>query len=122
MDTYHNSTIFYFTHPISKAHRVKHYNDLLLGGAGIKSHTSMLGTFFIRTSALCLPIFEKKSLRSAAEKSVKMTFYVLPDFCQIFPELPVEIFFSKNDMGNVRGIAKNVPNIQVHELPPAPPC
>ena len=39
----------------------------------------------------------------------------MPDFCQIFPELPADIFFSKIGIGNVRGITKNVLNLQVYE-------
>ena len=50
-----------------------------------------------------------------------MTFYEIPDFCQIFPELPTEIFFTKIGMGNVRGITKNVPNLQVYEQTPVTP-
>ena len=54
----------------------------------------------------------------------KNDFYVvIPDFCQIFPELPAQIFFSKISMGNVRarGIIKNIPNLQVYEHTPATP-
>ena len=35
--------------------------DRILDRAGMKSHASMLGTFFVYTLALCMPIFKKKS-------------------------------------------------------------
>ena len=35
----------------------------LLSGTGMKLHSSMLGTFFVYTLALSMPIFEKKSSR-----------------------------------------------------------
>ena len=45
----------------------------------------------------------------------KMTFYVILDFGPFFPELSAEIFFPKwmGVVGNVKGIAKSVPNLQV---------
>ena len=47
-----------------------------------------------------------------------MTFYVIPDFCQIFPELPAEIFFRKLAWV-CQGHNKKVPKLQVYEHPPA---
>ena len=76
--------------------------DRVVGVAGVCSYTCKLGTFFVMPLTLPIPIFEKISLRGALEKSVKL--WVLhkndflcniTDFCQIFPELPAEIFFRK---------------------------
>ena len=47
--------------------------------------------------------------------------YLIPDFCQIFLELPAKIFFSKIGVSNVRGMTKNVLNLQVYEHTPATP-
>ena len=41
-------------------------------GPGMKSHTSMLGTFFVYTLGLSMPIFKKKSLRRFLGKSSKL--------------------------------------------------
>ena len=56
---------------------VKYYNDLLDSqssgrGRNMKSHTSMLETFFVYTMALWLPIFKKKSSRRFLEKTPKL--------------------------------------------------
>ena len=45
--------------------------DRVLSGAGMKSHTSMLGMFFINTLAICMPISKKKSLQRFLEKTPK---------------------------------------------------
>ena len=37
--------------------------DRVLDGTGMKSHSSMLGKFFVYTLAICMPIFKKKSPR-----------------------------------------------------------
>ena len=51
--------------------------------------------------------------------NIKMTFYVISDFCQIFPDrAPCRDIFSKIGMGNVRGITKNVPKLQIYEHTP----
>ena len=43
-----------------------------LDGPGMKSHTSMLRTFFVYTLALCMPIFKKKSPLKPLGKSYKL--------------------------------------------------
>ena len=44
----------------------------VLDGPGMKSHTFMLGTFFVYTLALCMPIFKKKSPLKRLGKSYKL--------------------------------------------------
>ena len=44
----------------------------VLDGPGTQSHTSMLGTFFVYTLALCMPIFKKKSPLKRLGKNCKL--------------------------------------------------
>ena len=44
----------------------------VLGGAGVRSHTSMLDTFCVYTLALSMPISKKKSLQRFLEKTPKL--------------------------------------------------
>ena len=60
------------TRPISKALQWLAWWTEFWSGALIKLHTSMLGTFFVYTFALSMPIFKKKSLRRFLEKSSKL--------------------------------------------------
>ena len=82
-------------------HKAKALKDSVVGVAGVCSYTFKLGTFFVMPLTLLLPIFEKISLRGALAKSVKLwvlhknDFLCITPFCQIFPELPAEIFFRK---------------------------
>ena len=46
--------------------------DRVLSGAGMKLHTSMLGTFFVYTLALSMPLFKKKSTQRFMEKMTKL--------------------------------------------------
>ena len=46
--------------------------DSVLGGAGVRSNSSMFGTFFVYTLALCMPIFKKKSSRIFLVESFKL--------------------------------------------------
>ena len=84
--------------------------DRVVGVAGVCSHTCKLGTFFVMPLTLPIPIFEKISLQGSLEKLDKIR--VL---------LHKKSLFSKIGMANVRGITKNVPNLQVYEHTPATP-
>ena len=44
----------------------------VLDESGMKSHTSMLGPFFVYTLGLCMPIFKKKSRLKRLGKSSKL--------------------------------------------------
>ena len=85
----------------------KHYNDYLDRRSCRSGWSVSWGYFFVIPLTLPMLIFEKKSTHRAVENLsnfwyyIRMTFYVIPDdFCQIFQELPAEIFFSKIGMGN----------------------
>ena len=78
----------------------------VLSGAGMKSHTSMLGTSFVYTLALSMPIFKKKPLRKFLEKSSKLFIVVT--------------FFLKIGIHSAKVYSKNVPNIEVCDFIPAP--
>ena len=54
-----------------------------LDGPGMKSHTSMLGTFFVYTLALCMPIFKKKSPLKRLGKSYKLFIVVTSPIKQV---------------------------------------
>ena len=70
-------------------------------GPGMKSHTSMLGTFFVYTLGLSMPIFKKKSLRRFLGKSSKLWVLHKNDFLcntqslELFPRNLREDFFLK---------------------------
>ena len=62
----------------------------ILDGAGMKSHASMLGTFFVYTLALCMPIFKKKSSLKRLGKSSNISIVVTEKYVTSFlarPEL-----------------------------------
>ena len=52
----------------------------VLDEPGMKSHTSMLGTFFVYNLALCMPIFKKKSPLKRLGKSYKLFIVVTLQF------------------------------------------
>ena len=83
--------------------------DKILDGAGMKSHASMLGTFFVYTLALCMPIFKKKYSLKRLEKSSKL-----------FPRRFREDFFLKIGIQRAKVYTKNVPNIEACDFIPAP--
>ena len=74
-----------------------------------------------------MPIFEKMSLHGALEKFDKnrvlhkKSFLCYTQSLTDFSRAPRRDIFSKIGMGNVRGITKNVPNLQVYEHTPATP-
>ena len=93
----------------------------------LKRGALALRDFFVMPLTLPIPIFEKISLRGALEKSVKLwvlhknDFLCNTRFLSNFSRAPCRDIFSKIGMGNVRGITKNVPNLQVYEHTPATP-
>ena len=76
--------------------------ERILDGAGMKSHASMLGTFFVYTLALCMPIFKKKY------------------FLELFPRRFMEDFFLKIGIRSPKVYRMNVPNIEECNFIPAP--
>ena len=46
--------------------------DRMLSEAWMRLHTSILGSFFVNTLALSMPIFKKKSLRMILDKMPKL--------------------------------------------------
>ena len=92
----------------------------VLSRAGMKFHTSMLGTFFVCTLGLSMPIFKKKSLWRFPGKSSKL-FTVLmllqwkaEDF---FPEISTKIFSWK--LACLVPKCIQVPNLEVCKFIPA---
>ena len=67
----------------------------------MKSHTSMLGTFFVYTLALCMPIFKKKSRLKRLGKSSKLwvlhkkSFLCNTQSLELFPRNLRKDFFLK---------------------------
>ena len=101
--------------------------DGVVGVAGVCSYTCKLGIFFVMPLTLPMPIFEKISLQGALEKFDKnrvlhkKSFLCNTQSLTDFSRAPRRDIFSKIGMGNVRGITKNVPNLQVYEHTPATP-
>ena len=91
----------------------------VLDGPGMKSHTSMLGTFFVYTLALCMPIFKKKSPLKRLGKSYKLwvlhknSFLCNTQSLELFPRNLREDFFLKIGILSPKVYTKNVPNIEV---------
>ena len=66
-----------------------------LDGPGIKSHTSLLGTFFVYTLGPRIPIFKKKSSLKRLGKSSKISIVVTLlqwKFWNFFPDVSGKIF------------------------------
>ena len=83
----------------------------------MKSHTSMLGTFFVYTLALCMPVFKKKSHLKRLGKSYKLFIEVTLQqwkVWNIFPEISAKI-----GIHSAKEYTKNVPNIEVCDFIPA---
>ena len=93
--------------------------DRGLSGARMKFHTSMLGTFFVYTLGLSMPIFKKKSSRRFLGKSSKLCVLHKNDFLcntqslELFPRSLREDFFLKIGILSPKVYTKNVPNIEV---------
>ena len=90
-----------------------------LDGPGMKSHTSMLGTFFVYTLALCMPIFKKKSHLKRLGKSSKLwvlhkkSFLCNTQSLELFPRNLRKDFFLKIGILSPKVYTKNVPNIDI---------
>ena len=90
-----------------------------VNGPRMKSHTSMLGTFFVYTLALCMPIFKKKSRLKRLGKSSKLwvlhkkSFLCNTQSLELFPRNLCEDFFLKIGILGSKVYTKNVPNIEV---------
>ena len=72
-------------------------------GPGMKSHTSMLGKFFVYTLTLCMPIFKKKSPLKRLGKSYKL--FIVVTLLQTFQWR----FFLENWHTKSQGIYKKRP-------------
>ena len=75
----------------------------------MKSYTSLLGTFFVYTLALCMPIFKKKSSLKRLGKSCKLFIVVTLlqwKVCNFFPDVSGEIFSWKLAFKEPRYIRK----------------
>ena len=96
----------------------------VLDEPGIKSHTSMLGTFFVYTLALCMPIFKKKSRLKRLGKSSKLwvlhkkSFLCNTQSSELFPRNLGEDFFLKISILSPKVSTKNVPNLEVCDFIP----
>ena len=96
----------------------------VLDEPGIKSHTSMLGTFFVYTLALCMPIFKKKSRLKRLGKSSKLwvlhkkSFLCNTQSSELFPRNLGKDFFVKISMLSPKVSTKNVPNLEVCDFIP----
>ena len=97
-----------------------------LSGTRIKLHTSMLGTFFVYTLGLSMPIFKKKSLQRFLGKSSKLWVLHKNDFLcntqslELFPRNLRKDFFLKIGILSPKVYTKNVPNIEVCDFIPGP--
>ena len=81
----------------------------VLGEARMKSHTSMLRTFFVYSLALCMLIFKKKSSRRFMEKTPQLFIVVTLlqwKVWQFFPEISAKIFSWKSAYIVPRNIQK----------------
>ena len=98
--------------------------DRVLSGARMKLHTSMLGTFFVYTLGLSMPIFKKKSLRRFLGKSSKLWVLHKNDFLcntqslELFPRRFRRDFFLKIGIHRAKVYTKKVPNIEVCDFIP----
>ena len=85
----------------------------VLSGAGMKLHSSILGSFFVYTMALSMSIFKKKSLRRFSEKLPKLHYYN-EKFGTFFQKFHKDFFFFENwhtVLGVKKsGLAKNLAN------------
>ena len=82
--------------------------DEVLDRAGMKSHTSLLGTFFVCTMELRMPVFKKKNFPETSRKKF-----------QTFSGVSGNIFFLKIDIRSPKVYTKNVPNREECDFIPA---
>ena len=98
----------------------------VLSGARMKLHTSMLGTFFVYTLGLSMPIFKKKSSRRFLGKSSKLwvlhkkSFLCNTQSSELFPRNLCEDFFLKIGILCPKVYTKKVPNIEECNFIPVP--
>ena len=102
---------------------VKHYMtcfiDRSLSGARMKLHTSMLGTFFVYTLGLSMPIFKKKSSRRFLGKSSKLcvlhkkSFLCNTQSLELFTRNLRKDFFLKIGILSPKVYTKKVPNFEI---------
>ena len=96
----------------------------VLKGTGMKLHTSMLGTFFVYTLGLSMPIFKKKSSWRFLGKSSKLWVLHKNDFLcntqslELFPRRFRRDFFLKIGIHRAKVYTKKVPNIEVCDFIP----
>ena len=89
--------------------------DRVQSVAWMKLHTSMLGTFFIYTLALSMPISKKKSSRRFLEKMPKLILVVTSmKSLELFSRNLCKDFFLKIGMLSAKVYTKKVPNIELH--------
>ena len=95
-----------------------------LSGALINLHTSMLGTFFVYTLALCMLIFKKKSRLKRLGKSSKLwvlhkkSFLCNTQSSELFPRNLGEDIFLKISILSPKVSTKNAPNLEVCDFIP----
>ena len=101
----------------------KYYNGLLGRQSSEKGRDEVtyfyVGTFFVYTLALSMPIFKKKPSQRFLEKMSKLFIVTTMKNLERFCRNPRKGFFLKIDILIAKVYTKKVPNIEVHNFIPA---